>query len=205
MKSLFSLLAAISFGLMTVSPAMAQGYGVRPGDTLKIEVVEDPTLDRSVLVGPDGRTSVPQAGTFLVSGNRVETISETIATKLAANFASKPTVVVSLESLAVQVPASGGPVVAATISVYVLGEAAKSGRLALEPGTTVLQAFAEMGGFSKFAATQRVLLRRTDARTKVPATYLLNYPAILAGTTTAGDITLQSGDVILVPQRGLFE
>ena len=205
MTCLFSLLAAVWFGLMTVSPAMAQGYGVRPGDTLKVEVVEDPTLDRSVLVGPDGRISVPQAGTFLVSGNRVETIAETIATMLTANFAAKPTVIVSLESLAVRVPVSNAPTVAATISVYVLGEAAKSGRLALEPGTTVLQAFAEMGGFAKFAATQRVLLRRTDAKTGVPATYLLNYPAIVAGTSTAGDTTLQAGDVILIPQRGLFE
>ncbi len=206
MKILFALIAAVWLGLLSsVSPVLAQGYGVRPGDTLKIEVVEDPTLDRVVLVGPDGRISVPQAGTFKVSGSQVETIAETIAGMLAANFAAKPTVIVSLESLAVRVPSSGVPAVAATINVFVLGEAGKSGRLTVPPGTTVLQAFAEMGGFTKFAATKRILLRRTDPKTGAAATYLLDYPAIVAGTTTAGNTTLQSGDVILVPQRGLFE
>lgn len=206
MKSLFILMAALWLGLMSVmSPAVAQGYGVRPGDTLKVEVVEDPTLNRSVLIGPDGRISVPQAGTFKVAGHTVEMISETISGMLAANFAAKPTVIVSLERLADRVVSSAVAAAPATISVYVLGEAGKSGKLSLAPGTTVLQAFAEMGGFTKFAATKRILLRRTDAKTGAAATYLLNYPEIEAGTTTAGSTTLQAGDVILVPQRGLFE
>ena len=69
----------------------------------------------------------------------------------------------------------------------------------LAPGTTVLQAFAEMGGFSKFAATKRIQLRRGAT------TYKLNYDMIEAGTSTDGGTTLKDGDVIVVPQRKLFE
>ena len=73
MKTFSTLLAVMAVGLLSLlSPAMADVYGVRPGDLLKIEVLEDPSLDRSVMVGPDGRISVPQGGTFKVSGQSVD-------------------------------------------------------------------------------------------------------------------------------------
>jgi polysaccharide biosynthesis/export protein len=87
----------------------------------------------------------------------------------------------------------------------VVGEAAKSGKIGVAPGTTVLQFFAEMGGFSKFAATKRIQLRRTDAKTGEETIYNLNYDAIEAGSSGAGSTTLADGDVIVVPQRKLFE
>lgn len=205
MRTVFMLMVALMTGVLSFSSqAMAQGYGVRAGDVLKIEVLEDPSLDRQVLVGPDGRISVPQAGSLKVSGQSVEAVAASIAAKLSPNFAAPPNVFVSLERLAERV-ASGAPAQAATISVYVMGEAAKAGKLDVTPGTTVLQAFAQMGGFSKFAATRRITLRRTDATTGAPVNFLLNYAAIEAGTTADGNITLQEGDVILVPQRRLFE
>ena len=186
-----------------VSPAYAQGYLVRPGDILKLEIVEDPTMDRALLVAPDGRISLPQAGTLKVSGMSVDAIGSAIAGQLTASFAAPPTVSVSLQQLAERIPTSSGAT--AKTDIYVLGEANKTGRLGLEPRTTLLQAFAEMGGFTKFAATHRVQLRRTDAKTGAPVIFTLNYDAIEAGLTTDGNITLRDGDVIVVPQRRLFE
>ena len=84
-------------------------------------------------------------------------------------------------------------------SVYIMGEAGKPGKHEMDPGSTVLPAFAEMGGFSKFAATQRVQLRRGAT------SYKLNYDQIEAGTSNAGETTLKDGDVIVIPQRKLFE
>jgi polysaccharide export outer membrane protein len=188
-----------------LSPALAEGYQVRPGDILKLEIVEDPTLDRTLLVAPDGRISLPQAGTLKVSGLSVDAIGAAVAGKMAASFASPPTVSVSLQQLAQRVPGSGVAAAAATTDIYVLGEANKAGRLALAPRTTLLQAFAEMGGFTKFAATKRIQLRRTDPKTGAPVIFTLNYQAIEAGQSTDGNITLRAGDVIVVPQRRLFE
>jgi translation initiation factor IF-1 len=37
------------------------------------------------------------------------------------------------------------------------------------------------------------------------STYLFNYDAYVAGTKTDDNINLRPGDVIIVPQRGLFE
>lgn len=199
-------LAALTFILMSTlsSPASAEGYKVRAGDVLQIEVLEDPTLNRAALVDPAGRISVPQGGTIKASGLSVDAIASIIAERLASNFAAPPSVFVSLQNIA-QSAASGPAAAPATISVFVIGEANKAGRLDLEPGTTVMQMFAEMGGFTKFAATKRIQLRRTDGKSKAETVFTFSYPAIEAGTSTNGNTTLQDGDVLIVPQRKLFE
>ena len=203
MKPLFALI----LGLMaTLSPAAAQDYKVLAGDILKLEVLEDPSLDRTLLVTPDGRVALPQVGTLQVAGQSVDAIGQAIAAKIAPNFATPPTVSVSVQQLAARVASgSASSASAAVIDLFVIGEANKPGKLGLAPRTTVLQAFAEMGGFTKFAATKRIQLRRTDAKTGASQIFNLNYDAILAGTTTNGNVTLQDGDVIVVPQRMLFE
>ncbi len=181
------------------SPADAQGYQIRAGDVLRIEVLEDASLNRTVLVAPDGRISVPSAGSLRAAGNTVEGVQRTLTTRLEGNFAAAPNVYVSIERLAERAPRlPRGPVEPETISVYVMGEATRPGKIEVEPGTSVLQMFAEMGGFTKFAATKRIQLRQGDTIRK------LSYPNIEAGGP-AGRITLRDGDVIVVPQRRLFE
>ena len=202
--ALIALMAVTVLGMMSMlSPAAADGYKIKPGDILTLEVLEDPSLNRTLLVAPDGRISLPQAGTLAVSGQTVDAIGGAIAAKIAPNFATPPTVSIALQQLAVAT-ATGGTATG-TMDVYVIGEANKAGRLALPRRSTVLQTFAEMGGFTKFAATKRIQLRRTDAKTGASVTFNLNYDAIMAGTTADGGITLKPGDVILVPQRHLFE
>lgn len=183
--------------------AQEQGYLLRPGDTLRIEVLEDATLNRSVLVAPDGRISMPLAGVIRAGGRPIEAVQADLSARLAGNFATTPNVFVSVERLNQVVP--GGAAVSKTLSVFVMGEANKPGKVAVEPGTTVLQFFAEMGGFSKFAATKRIQLRRTDAKTGEETIFPLDYTAIERGTSKAGATKLADGDVIVVPQRKLFE
>lgn len=205
MKIVLGLLGALVSAVLIASGAQAQQtYLVRPGDVLRIEVLEDPGLNRSVVVAPDGRISMPLAGVFSVSGRPLETVQGDLGQRLAGNFASPPNVFVSLERLAEQ-RAAGGTGKVATIGVFVIGEGTKSGRIELAPGTTILQAFSQMGGFSKFAATKRIQLRRVDRKSRAEQIYTFNYDAMVAGDTRAGLTTLMDGDVILVPQRRLFE
>ena len=181
--------------------AQAQGYQVKPGDTLRIEVLEDASLNRSVLVAPDGRISVPQAGTISVRGQSIEAIERNLTQRLAGNFASTPNVFVSIQQLAEQRPAQPRiPRPDPTIAVYVMGEVSKPGRVEVKPGTNVLQMFAIMGGFTKFAATKRIQLRSENSTT----VRQLNYDLIERGGQ-GGMTKLRDGDVIVVPQRKLFE
>lgn len=174
------------------------GYQLRAGDVLRVEVVEDAGLNRAALIAPDGRITLPLAGSVQASGRTVEAVQADLVQRLTGSFAAPPTVFVSIERLAErQAPTGGGA--AATIDIFVVGEAGKPGLLAVKPGTTVLQAFAMMGGFTKFAATKRVQLRRGAE------TFALDYKAIEAGTSAAGSTVLVTGDVIVVPERRLFE
>lgn len=202
---MLSLFAALLVSLFTATVSLAEeGYRIRPGDILRIEVLEDAGLNRSVLVAPDGRLSMPLAGTVQAGGLTVDQVQADMAKRMAGSFAAPPNVYISLERLAERAPAgSGGAAAAASIDVYVMGEVARPGKLAVKPGTSVLQLFAEMGGFSKFAATKRIQLRRSEDG--VEKVYLLNYRAIEAGTGTGGSTTVRDGDVFVVPQRKLFE
>lgn len=193
--------ALTAFVLLATSAAAQDGYRIKSGDVLRIEVLEDPNLNRSSLVTPDGQVSVPLAGTVRAGGRTVAQVRSDVAGKLGVNFANTPTVFVAVESLA-------GPRTAAapaTIDIFLVGESNKPGKLTVAPGTTLLQMLGESGGFTKFAAKKRIQLRRTDRRSGKESVYKFNYLDIVAGESAGGSTRLQDGDVILIPQRRLFE
>lgn len=203
--------AAVLIGLALValaSPAAAQGYAVRPGDVLQIEVVEDPELNRSVLVTPDGSFSFPFAGSVDARGRTVTQIRQELIDGLGGAFAAPPTVFVSVSRLAERDPvipaAPLPPAEAPTVAVYTVGEIANSGLIPVRPGTTILQAIAQAGGLTRFAADSRIQLRRTDPATQQTLTYLFDFDGRRAGTISPATI-LGEGDVIVVPERRLFE
>lgn len=189
-----AVLPILALGLIAGS-ASAQGYRLQAGDVLRVEVLEDSSLNRTLLVAPDGKVSLPMAGSVTAGGRTVDQIQADLATRLEPNFAAKPTVFVSLDRVAEPRSAED----AAMINVYVVGEAARPGLIEVAPKTTVLQTLAQSGGFTKFAARKRVQLRREDK------TYAINYVDIEKGRSNAGNIQLQEGDVLIIPQRGLFE
>ena len=86
--------------------------------------------------------------------------------------------------------------------VYITGEIARPGPQLLVRKTSVMQAIASAGGLSVFAAKQRIQVRRKI--NGVEAIHYFDYEAFEAGTDTSGNIDLVSGDVIIVPERGLF-
>lgn len=196
---LLTLALAVMTLVAAVPPATAQdGYRLRAGDVLRIEVVEDAGLNRSVLIAPDGRITLPLAGAIVAGGRTVEAVQADLVARLTSSFAAPPTVFVSLERL-VEPREPRPPTPPRTIEVFVMGESANPGRIDVLENTTLLQAFAQMGGFTEFAATKRIQLRRGSQ------TFVIDYTAIERGTSTAGATVLQKGDVILVPQRRLFE
>ncbi len=204
-RGISGICALAMAGLLAVLAMAAEsvaqdGYLIQPGDVLRVEVLEDPGLNRTTLVSPDGRISFPLAGGVTAAGRTLEQLQADLASGIGANFAVVPNVFISLEQVAEPRVASGsGTRAAATIEIFIMGEAANPGKLDVKRGTTLLQVFAQMGGFSPFAATKRVQLHRAGTISK------LNYDAIEGGTSTAGATILQDGDVIVVPQRRLFE
>lgn len=201
----FSLIIATALTLWAHTAMAQNNYQIRNGDILRVEVIEDPSLNRSVLVSPDGRISMPLTGAIKASGKSIEDIQRELASGLSASFASRPNVFVAVERLAerrVATPITPTP--DPTIEIFVMGEVGKPGKVTLDPGANVLQAFAEMGGFTRFAASSRVQLRRPAADGSEELV-TLDYKAIEAGLSSAGMTVLAAGDIIVVPQRRLFE
>lgn len=202
LKPLLAAMAlAFSFGGLAL-PALAQtaSYKIKPGDVLQLEVLEDATLNRSLLVLPDGTVAVPSGGVVKASGQTLPQVQAAVTAALAPNFATAPTVYLGVGQIAAPVASSG---TAAVSGIYVMGEVAKPGRVDVPPGTTMLQFLAQAGGFTPFAATKRIQLRRID-RAGQEQVWIYDYSAIMAGKP-APALVLQKGDVIVVPQRRLFE
>lgn len=190
------------FGMaLTATMAFSQdGYRVQPGDTLQIEVLEDSNLNRTVLVTPDGRFAFPFAGSLRASGQTVDQIRRNVVDSIQGSFASEPTVFVSVAEL--RPTDEREP---ATINVYFMGEVNTPGLREVTPGTTFLQALSQAGGFTNFAAVKRVQLRRTNVQTGQEFLSMIDYRALSQGAGLNQSIRLREGDVILVPERGLFE
>jgi polysaccharide export outer membrane protein len=185
-------------------PVAAQSnYRIQPGDTLQIEVLEDANLNRSVLVLPDGSISFPLAGSARAGGQSVDEVAHVLASKMATNFAAKPTVLVSVAALGQK----KGRIKAAPnlMNVYILGEAAEPGRKEVLPGTTILQFLAEAGGLSRFAAEKRIQLHRIDPASGREKVYPFNFRTMGGSGSISGTTRLAPGDVIVVPERHLFE
>ncbi|WP_375262435.1 polysaccharide biosynthesis/export family protein [Palleronia sp.] len=195
--------ASLMLALALAAPVAASDYLVRPGDTLRVEVVEDPSMNRNALVTPDGRVHLPFVGGVTAGGRSVDQIRAAVTAALADDFAVGPTVFVGLASVAPSVAARSGPVPEETLSVFVMGEVVSPGRIEVEPGTTVLQVLATVGGFSEFAATKRLQLRRANGGEA--AVYALNYHAFERGQSADGQLPVADGDTLIVPTRRLFE
>lgn len=190
-------LVVITFGFATEAEAQ---YRIQNGDRLTIEVLEDTSLNRSILVLPDGNFSFPLAGSVPARGRTVDAVQAELRDKLASNFAVTPTVFVAVASLNPTEPATGR-----AIDVFLLGEVNAPGKFEVAQGTTLLQFLAESGGLTRFAAKKRLQLRRRgpDGNEQV---FGFNFRDMERGVLVQGaSAPLRDGDVIVVPERRLFE
>ena len=87
--------------------------------------------------------------------------------------------------------------------VYITGEVLRPGPVPLQQKINVVQAIAMAGGLGPFAARQRIQLhRKIDGANSI---FVFDYNAYLSGNAADENITLRSGDIIIVPERGLLE
>jgi polysaccharide export outer membrane protein len=204
MKLIFRAVLALTLASLMLGAqghAQSSSYRIQPGDRLDVTVIEDATLNRQVLVGPDGSISLPLVGTVRAGGQTIEAVERNVTDRLASNFAVKPNVFVALAALAPE----PSPETLETVDVFVLGQVGSPGRIEVEPGTTLLQAISLAGGLERFAATKRIQVRRTDPQTGQERLFLFNYRDVERGAAITSTLAVREGDVILVPERRLFE
>jgi polysaccharide biosynthesis/export protein len=110
MRILQVMAVAVGCLVALATGALAQqGYQIQRGDVLRVEVLEDSTLNRDAPVLPDGRIAFPLVGTLPVAGRTIDQINADLSQALAPNFAVPPSVFVSVPACA-----PGAPGVAAS-------------------------------------------------------------------------------------------
>jgi len=190
------LLAVLFLGGFLTS-AFAQLEPIHPGDTLQITVWQDPKLDRKIVVGPDGMISFPLAGHIKAGGMTTKQLEDALKGRLQKNYSGELDINVTLGDINKEEEVESKP------RFFVTGEVQRPGPYILRPKTDVVQALTQAGGLGIFAAGQRIQIHRKVRG--VDSIFLFDYNAYQAGTIATDNINLRSGDIIIVPERGLFE
>jgi polysaccharide biosynthesis/export protein len=177
-------------------PALAQ-YQLQPGDIIQLSVWQEPRLDRQIVIAPDGTIALPLAGRIQAGGQTAAQVEQAIVARLAPQYEDALDVTVQVLAQ----PGLEEPEIPPT--VYVMGEIARPGQFPIQEPTTVLQAIALGGGLSPFAADKRIQVhRQVGGRDQI---HVFDLRAFNHGVNPAGNIMLAPGDVIVVPERRLFE
>jgi len=197
MRFLFALL------LFAMTPLAAQAQiTLKPGDSLNISVLQDPKLDRSVIVDPNGQIAFPLAGHITADGLTPQRLEKVLKARLLKNYKDGDLdVTVALANAArPEIPEED-----LKPKIFVTGEVLRPGPYNVRQATTLVQALALAGGLGPYAAKRRIQVRRAVAGGGDEEIFRFDYQAYVAGSDLQGNIPLQAGDVVLVPERGILE
>ena len=170
---------------------------LHPGDSVSITVWQDPNLNRTVVVGPDGMIGFPLVGQIKAGGLTPQALENLLRNRLQKNYTGELDVSVALAAVNREAEDETRP------RVYITGEVLRPGPYFTKPRINMMQAIALAGGLSPFAARQRIQLHRKI--NGADSIFVFNYNAYTSGSDTSENINLQSGDIVIVPERGLFE
>ena len=178
----------------------AHAQALKPGDTLSVSVLQDPKLDRTVTVDPLGEIAFPLAGHVRARGLTPVALEKILKDKLRPNYKDEELdVTVALLNAPKDIPEED-----LKPKIFITGEVVRPGSYVVRQPTTLMQAIALAGGVGPFAAKKRIQVRRR-APGGDETIYMFNYKAYEAGLDLEGNIVLHAGDVIMVPERGLFD
>ena len=161
-------------------------YTLNAGDVLDIQYRYTPEFNQTVTVQPDGYVSLQIGGDVKVAGRDLAQVRNLILTQVRTRLES-PEITVILKEF--QKP-----------YVQVAGEVALPGRLEMREKLTALQAVLMAGGFKDSAKSSQVIVfRKLNADTA--EVKILNFKSLTRTTDLENDLTLQAGDMILVPRN----
>jgi len=161
-------------------------YLIGPGDTLQVFVWRNPDLSTAVPVRPDGKISTPLSEDMVAVGKTPTQLARDIE-KVLSEYVKSPQV-----NVIVTQPVS------AFSQVKVIGQVVKPQSLAYRNGMTVLDAVLQVGGLGPFAAGNRAKLIRV--RNGKESQIKLKLEALVEHGDMTQNLTLQPGDVLVVPQ-----
>lgn len=181
---------AVAMLLSASAWAQQDTYKLQPGDMLDISIWGDEGMRRQVVVLPDGKISYPLVGHLAVAGMSPKQAENALKSGLVkGKFYVDPPLTVSV------VEARGN-------EVFVIGRVRNGGSISATRRLDVLQALSLAGGPDEFAHTAAIVVLRRDGESE--KVFPFNYDAVRKGKGLSSNIMLQPGDVVIVPEVGLF-
>jgi len=165
-------------------------YPIGPGDEVIVQVWGDNQFTHAAIVSREATISVPDIGQVVLNGLTLGQAKRLITDRLGAVYsgirARRPTTFVDVTLGKLR-----------TIQVFILGDVVRPGGYTISSVATLLNALYNAGGPTPRGSMRDVrIIRRNQV---VQHADLYGY--ILTGSK-AGDVRLQSGDVVFVPPIG---
>ncbi len=180
---LFAVLAWIVLAV-PLSAGAEPVYRIGPGDVLEVTVWREDQLTRSeLLVRPDGRISLPLVDDVQAAGLTPMELKQAV-TKALKRYLEAPQVFVEVKKPESQF-------------FCVLGNVNKPGRYEMLTPINVLQALAMAEGFNQWAKKDDIVILRSGKKGQQRLRF--EYYEVIEGNKMSQNITLQPGDVVVVP------
>jgi polysaccharide biosynthesis/export protein len=161
-------------------------YRLVPGDVVEINYRYTPEFNQTVTIHPDGFVVLEIVGDIKLGGLNLEQARQEIIKK-AGKRLKDPEVTLTLKEF--QKP-----------YFVVSGEVTQPGKFEIRETTTALQAVMMAGGFKDSAkSSQIIVFRKINA--EFAEVKMLNLKNIRKTSDLENDLTLKSGDIILVPRN----
>jgi polysaccharide export outer membrane protein len=164
--------------------ASSQDYLIGAEDIIEVMVWKNPDLSRTVNVRPDGKISLPLIGDLQAAGLTAVQLTASVVEHLKGYYKEPPEVSVIVQQVN-------------SYAVYILGEVRSPGRYVVKSGTTFLQAVTLAGGFTEFASTNRIMVRRMGHEDGQETAMGIRYKDVISGKQS--NVLLKPGDTVIIP------
>ena len=190
--ALIVFIACVAVQAQTERPRLRtmqeERYLVQPGDVLELQFRYSPEFNQTTTVQPDGYISLQVGGDVKVSGKNIAEVRQLILQK-ASERLQDPEAIVILKEF--QKP-----------YFVVAGEVVQPGKIEMRERVTAIQAIMLAGGLKESARSNQILLFR-KINSETAEVKVLNLRKIKRTSDLENDLTLQAGDMLLVPRDTL--
>lgn len=181
------------FADANISPDRSD-YLLGPGDLIEVKVFESDKLNTTVRISSRGYVSLPLIGEVNLKGKTAHEAETLIENKYKASYIKNPHVSIFVREHHSQ-------------RVTIVGEVEKPGTYDYPSRQRLVDALAIAGGLTEKAG-QMVHIRRftatSDESEGEPQSFLINLDELINQGKSELNIIINGGDVIFIPEAGLF-
>jgi polysaccharide export outer membrane protein len=165
-------------------------YRLYPGDEVDFSVGSAPELNKTAVVQPDGRISLPLIGSVMAANRSLDDLQEALIDAYSRQLV-RPDVAVTLKTVG-------------ALKVFVGGEVDKPGVYDMPGDLDALRAIFMAGGFKTTARVNEVVIIRRGPEGR-PMMRTVDFKKVLRTASGADLVPLRRFDIVYVPRSSVSE